>query len=37
LARFYSMLVDKTGLKNSMPGIVVDGSMAFLFLSGLFL
>ncbi len=37
LARFYSMAVDKTGLKNSMPGIVVDGSMAFLFLSGLFL
>jgi hypothetical protein len=37
LARFYSMLADKTGLKSSMPGIVVDGSMAFLFLSGLFL
>jgi hypothetical protein len=34
-ARFYSMLVDKTGLGKSMPGIVVDAGMAFLFLSGL--
>jgi hypothetical protein len=36
-ARFYSMLVDKSGVKASLPGIIVDGSLAFLFLSGLFL
>ena len=36
LARFYSMVVDGTGFSRSMPGIVVDGGMAFLFLSGLF-
>ena len=34
LARFYSMLADKTSLQHSMPGIVVDSLMAFLFLSG---
>jgi hypothetical protein len=34
LARFYSMLADKTSLQQSMPGIVVDALMAFLFLSG---
>jgi hypothetical protein len=37
LARFYSMVVDKTSLQHSMPGIVVDASMALLFLSGLIL
>jgi hypothetical protein len=37
LARFYSMAVDKTSLQHSMPGIIVDASMAFLLLSGLFL
>ncbi len=34
LARFYSMVADKTSLKQSMPGIIVDGTMAILFLSG---
>ena len=34
LARFYSMIVDKTSFKQSLPGIVVDGVMAGLFLSG---
>ena len=37
LARFYSMLADKAGLKESIPGIAVDGGLAFLFLSGLIL
>ena len=35
LARFYSMMVDKTSLQHSIPGIVIDAVMAFLFLSGL--
>jgi hypothetical protein len=35
LARFYSMLADKTTLQQSLPGIVVDASLACLFLSGL--
>ncbi|NQX89377.1 MAG: hypothetical protein HRT77_12005 [Halioglobus sp.] len=35
LARFYSMKVDNTSLKDSMPGIVVDSAMATLLLSGL--
>ena len=35
LARFYSMVADRTSLQHSMPGIVVDATMAFLFLSGL--
>jgi hypothetical protein len=35
LARFYSMVADKTSLQHSMPGIVIDAGMAFLFLSGL--
>ena len=35
-ARFYSMLADKASLKVSMPGMVVDSSLAFLFLSGFF-
>jgi hypothetical protein len=35
LARFYSMVADKTSLQHSLPGIVVDAGMAFLFLSGL--
>jgi hypothetical protein len=37
LARFYSMLADKSGLKESIPAFVVDGGLAFLFLSNLFL
>ena len=36
LARFYSMVIDKTSLQHSLPGIVVDASMALLLLSGLF-
>lgn len=35
LARFYSMVADKTSLQHSIPGIVIDAGMAFLFLSGL--
>ncbi len=35
-ARFYSMFADKTSLKDSVPGIVVDSVMAGLLLSGLF-
>lgn len=35
LARCYSMVADKTSLRDSMPGIVVDATMALLFLSGL--
>jgi hypothetical protein len=34
LARFYSMVADKTSLRHSMPGIVVDATMALLLLSG---
>ena len=34
LARFYSMIADKTSLQHSIPGIVVDATMAFLFLGG---
>lgn len=34
LARFYSMVADKTSLKQSMPGIIVDATMAFLLLGG---
>ena len=34
LARFYSMVADKTSLRHSMPGIVVDAIMALLLLSG---
>lgn len=34
LARFYSMVADKTSLQHSMPGIVVDATMALLLLSG---
>ena len=37
LARFYSMAVDGTSLRDSMGGIIVDGGLAFLFLSGLIL
>jgi hypothetical protein len=33
LARFYSMVADKTSLQHSLPGIVIDAVMAFLFLS----
>ncbi len=36
LARFYSMVVDKTSLRESMPGITVDAVLSFLYLSGLF-
>ena len=34
LARFYSMVADRTSLAHSLPGIVVDAVMALLFLSG---
>jgi hypothetical protein len=34
LARFYSMVVDKTSVQQSVPGIVVDATMALLLLSG---
>jgi hypothetical protein len=34
LARFYSMVADKTSLRQSLPGIVIDAMMAFLLLSG---
>ena len=37
LARFYSMAADKTSLKQSTPGIIVDATMALLLLSGLVL
>lgn len=37
VARFYSMAVDKTSLQQSLPGIVIDATMALLFLSGLML
>jgi hypothetical protein len=37
LARFYSMVADKTSLQQSLAGIIVDAVMAFLFLSGLLL
>lgn len=37
LARFYSMVADKTSLQHSMPGIIVDAVMAALFLSGMVL
>lgn len=33
LARFFSMIVDKTSLQHSLPGIVLDAVMAALFLS----
>ena len=36
LARFYSMVADKTSLQQSLPGIFVDALMAVLFLSGVF-
>jgi hypothetical protein len=36
LARFYSMMVDKTTFKQSIPALVVDGSLSALFLSGFF-
>jgi hypothetical protein len=35
--RFYSMVADKTTLRHSLPGIVVDATMALLLLSGLIL
>jgi hypothetical protein len=37
VARFYSMVADKTSLRQSLPGIIVDATMAFLFLSGVIL
>ena len=37
LARFYSMVVDKTSVQQSLPGISVDAVMALLFFSGLIL
>ena len=36
LARFYSMVADKTSLQQSLPGIFVDAVMALFFLSGVF-
>jgi hypothetical protein len=36
LARFYSMLVDKTTFRQSIPALVVDGTLTSLFLSGFF-
>ena len=35
LARFYSMKADNTSVKESVPGIIVDTTMAVLLLSGL--
>jgi len=37
LARFYSLLADKSGFKASIPAFVIDGGLAFLFLANLFL
>jgi hypothetical protein len=37
LARFYSMVADRTNVQQSLPGIVLDVTMAFLFLSGVIL
>lgn len=37
LARFYSMAADGATLQQSVPGIMVDAVLAFLFLSGLIL
>ena len=36
LARFYSMVKDGMTFKASIPAIVIDGGIAGLFLSGLF-
>lgn len=33
VARFWSIAVDGIGIKNSIPPIVVDGTLCFLFLS----
>ena len=35
LARFYSMAVDRTSLRDSLPGITIDAVLSFLYLSGL--
>jgi hypothetical protein len=35
LARFWSMIVDKSTLKDTVPALVIDGGLSFLFLSGL--
>lgn len=37
LARFWSMAVDGIGLKASIPALIVDGGISFLFLSPLLL
>ena len=37
LARFWSIAVDGIGLKASIPALVVDGTICFLFLSPLLL
>ena len=37
LARFYSMVADGSSFRESLPGMIVDALLAFLFLSGLFL
>lgn len=34
LARFYSMVADKTSMQHSIPGIIVDALMSFLLLGG---
>jgi len=33
LARFYSLAVDNIGMRASLPGMIVDGTLCFLFLS----
>ena len=37
LARLYALAVDGIGLKGAIPGIVVDGTLCFLFLAPLIL
>ncbi len=37
LARLWSLAVDGIGLKGAIPGIVVDGTLCFLFLAPLLL
>jgi hypothetical protein len=37
LARFYSLLADGAGFRESLPGILLDALLAGLYLSGLFL
>ncbi len=37
LARLWSMVADSTSLKETIPGLIVDGTLSFLFLSPLVL